>query len=139
MISNKHAVEMVHVTDGRGKSKSKPNVIQDYNHGMSGIEKANQMISYHDCLRKTTRWYKKVALHIIDIYVFNSYTLHRRFSGNKKTQPSGVQRKHREVQIKDKLDFYVQMPQHGGVHYLEQLPSIEKKWPTKELLYHSPS
>ena len=46
MISNKHSVEMVDVTSRRGDSKSKPNVIRDYNDGMSGINKANQMISY---------------------------------------------------------------------------------------------
>ena len=61
IISNKHLVEMAGITKKRGDSKSKPNLIRDYNGEMSGNDKADQ-ISHYDCLRKSTRWYKKVEL-----------------------------------------------------------------------------
>ena len=48
IISNKHSVEMVNVTNWRGESKSKPNVIRDYNDGVSGIDKADQMMLYYN-------------------------------------------------------------------------------------------
>ena len=60
LISNRHSVEMIDVTKRRGDSKSKPNVIRDYNDGMLGSDKADQMISYYDCLRKTTHWYNGI-------------------------------------------------------------------------------
>ncbi|XP_065662617.1 piggyBac transposable element-derived protein 4-like [Hydra vulgaris] len=64
MISNLHSLQMIEVTNRRGEKKMKPNIIKDYNQCMSGVDRAEQMLSYYDCLRKTTRWYKKVALHL---------------------------------------------------------------------------
>ena len=48
IIRNKHSMEMVNVTNWRGESKSKPNVSRDYNNGISGIDKADQMILYYN-------------------------------------------------------------------------------------------
>lgn len=127
MISNKYSVEIVDVTNRRGESKPKPNVIRDYNDGMSGIDKADQMISYYDSLKKTTCRYKKVGLHIIDIYVFNSYALHSKFSGNKEASHMKFRESIMKCLIKDMLDYYVLTPQQSCFHYLEQLPSTEKK------------
>ena len=59
MISNLHSLQMIEVTNRRGEKKMKPNIIKDYNQYMSGVDRAEQMASYHDCLRKTIRWYKK--------------------------------------------------------------------------------
>ena len=70
MISNMHTHKMVEVSNRRGEKKMKPNIIQDYNEGMSGIDWADQMVSYYDCLRNR-RWYRKIALHIFDIFLFN--------------------------------------------------------------------
>ena len=97
------------------------------------IDKADQMISYYDCLRKTTRWYKKVALHIIDVYIFNSYTLHKKLSGKQKANLLEFRESIVKCLIKDKLNFDVPTTsQQTGFHYLEQLLSTEKKkWPTK--------
>ena len=38
---------MVNVENRRGVSKMKPNIIKDYNAGMSGIDRADQMMSYN--------------------------------------------------------------------------------------------
>lgn len=42
---------------------------------MSGIDRADQMIAFYSCPRKTIRWYKKVFLHMLDIAVWNSFYL----------------------------------------------------------------
>lgn len=113
-------MEMVDVTKRRGDSKSKPNVIRDYNDGMLGSDKADQMISYYDCLRKTTHWYKKVALHIIDIYIFNSYALHKKLSGNQEANLLEFRESIVKCLIKEKLNFDVSTTsQQTGFHYLE--------------------
>ncbi|XP_018397169.1 PREDICTED: piggyBac transposable element-derived protein 4-like [Cyphomyrmex costatus] len=40
-ISNMHAVEMVEVSNRNGKISMKPNIIRDYNNGMSGIDRSD--------------------------------------------------------------------------------------------------
>ena len=54
-ISNKHKAEFVRVTNRRGKEKMKPNILAEYNLGMSGIDRSDQMLSYYQGLRKTIR------------------------------------------------------------------------------------
>ena len=75
-ISNKHTQpKLVPVTNRRGDQKMKPDSVKDYNNYMSGIDRTDQMLSYHFALRKTIRWYKKVAVHMIEIYLVNSFYL----------------------------------------------------------------
>ena len=55
-ISNMHKVEMVDVTNRHKQHRLKPNIVRDYNNGMSGMDKSDQMLSYYSALRKTIRW-----------------------------------------------------------------------------------
>ena len=134
MISNMHTHEMIEVSNRRGEKKMKPTIIRDYNAGMSGIDRADQMVSYYDCLRKTTRWYKKIALHIFDIFVFNAYCLNTKYGIDK----SMTLLKYREAIITDFIGDRVKatppsrtnnMP---NLHYITAIPPTEKKrLPTK--------
>ena len=54
---------------------------------------------------KTTFWYKKVALHIMNISVFNSYALHEKFSGNHNANVLELKEAIGKCPIKDKMDF----------------------------------
>ena len=54
MINNMHELKMVEVANKRGENKMKPNMVRDYNNGMSDVDRSDQMVSYYDCLRKTT-------------------------------------------------------------------------------------
>jgi hypothetical protein len=69
---------MVNVRNQNGKISRKPNIVADYNLGMSGVDRGDQMVSYYSCLRKTLRWHKKLALHIFDVYVQNAHRLFRK-------------------------------------------------------------
>jgi hypothetical protein len=60
----------------RGQLKLKPQPIAQYNKFMSGIDHQDQMLSYYHNARKSIRWYKKLAFHIIDMMVLNSYKLY---------------------------------------------------------------
>lgn len=89
------------------------------------------MVSYYDCLRKTTRWYKKIALHIFDIFVNNT---------KYGTDKSMTLLKYREAIIGDFIGDKVKarsvcpsrtntMP---NLHYVTAIPPTEKKrFPTK--------
>ena len=46
-ISNKQKTKLVSVTNRRGKEKIKPNIVADYNLGMSGIDRSDQTLSYY--------------------------------------------------------------------------------------------
>jgi len=60
-----------------GQDKPKPIEIAKYNEFMSGVDRADQMISYYSCPRKSTKWYKKVIFHLLDIAVWNSFFLYK--------------------------------------------------------------
>ena len=131
-ISNMHAVEMVETTNRRGNKKQKPNIVRDYNNGMSGVDKSDQMISYYDSLRKTIRWYKKVGLHVLDIMMHDSFALHVLYGTDKKVSLL----KYRETVIKSLLCLndadHPEEQYQDDFHYLMPLPPSEKKEkPTK--------
>ena len=74
-MSNKQSVEMVPVTNKRGQLTTKPNTVRDYNNGMLGVDRFDQMLSYYQGLRKCIRWYKKIGVHFLDIFLRNSFYL----------------------------------------------------------------
>nr|CAH7748743.1 unnamed protein product [Callosobruchus chinensis] len=78
MISTCHKHEMVKVKTRRGSEKMKPKCILDYNAHMSGVDRADQMMSYHSSPRKTIRWYRKVFFHLIDICLWNACFLYKK-------------------------------------------------------------
>ena len=45
MISNMHELKMVEVANKRGEKKMKPNMVRDYNSGMLGVDRSNQVVS----------------------------------------------------------------------------------------------
>ena len=56
VISNAHIPKMTTVTNRRDNEKQKLNMVKDYNNSMFGIDRSDQMLSYHSGLRKTLRW-----------------------------------------------------------------------------------
>ena len=53
MITNAFVPELVESVNRQGNSKRKSSAIHIYNQSMSGIERSDQMLSYHSGLRKT--------------------------------------------------------------------------------------
>ena len=51
-ISNKHSFEMVPVPNKSGQLTTKPNILRDYNIGISEVDWSDQMLSYYQGLRK---------------------------------------------------------------------------------------
>lgn len=82
MISTKHTSEVVeHVV--RGKIVRKPKVVMDYNSGKTPIDLSDQMCSYSNPLRRSTKWYRKVALDgLLNIAVVNSMVLFNRITSS---------------------------------------------------------
>lgn len=78
-ISTAHHPELVEAANRYGDIKIKPKDVVDYNKNMSGVDRLDQMTSYYGSPRKTIPWYKKVLLHLLDMTVWNSYFLYRRY------------------------------------------------------------
>ena len=131
MISNIHELKMVEVAKKLGEKKMKPNMVHDYNNGMSCVDWSDQMVSYYDCLKKTTQWNKKLALHIFDIFMFNAFCLNSKYG----TVKLPWLLKFREIVtthlIGDKLNQVISRS-NSNFHYLAPVPATEKKmFPTK--------
>lgn len=130
-ISNMHVVEMVKVSNRNGKLSMKPNIIRDYNQGMSGIDRSDQMLSYYTALRKIIRWHKKVALHIIEIYIHNAHKIFQRATSSKikliKFREAFV-----DALIGEEIQPVSKKIRLQELHYLQSIPPTEKKQhPTK--------
>ncbi|KAL6416736.1 hypothetical protein ACFW04_013189 [Cataglyphis niger] len=76
MLSTKHSVETVTVRK-HGSDRVKPKLIVDYNDAKSSVDISDQMTAYCNPLRKTLKWYKKVALEFfLNTSVVNAWILY---------------------------------------------------------------
>lgn len=130
MISNMHTHKMLEVPNRSGKKKMMPNIIKDYNESMSDIDGADQMISYYDCLRKTACWYRKIELHILDIFLFKTHYLNSKYNVDKSFK---LLLKFRETIMTDLIgDSLQEIPQNktnntSDDQWLTAIPQNEKK------------
>ncbi|KAK7474916.1 hypothetical protein BaRGS_00033803, partial [Batillaria attramentaria] len=52
-------------TDRQGNPRRKPKLVDDYNHHMKGVDNFDQHLAYYSFHRKTVKWWKRVAMHMI--------------------------------------------------------------------------
>ncbi|XP_050516259.1 piggyBac transposable element-derived protein 4-like [Diabrotica virgifera virgifera] len=83
-ISTEYKNEMVTVRNRRGDEKIKPLPIIQYNKYMGGVDLQDQMSSYYPPTRKTLRWYKKIGIHLFQLYLPNAHRLYNKYHGNNK-------------------------------------------------------
>lgn len=78
MISTKHeSVEMVEHIDKQFKKTMKPKCILEYNKGMGGIDRQDQMLACFPIMRKVIKGYRKLFFYMSDIALFNTYIIHK--------------------------------------------------------------
>lgn len=77
MLTTLH-IDVIIPTDKTNKTTNGPankpqaNVVE-YNKNMGSVDKSDMMLSSLSCMRKSKKWYKKVGLHIIDLFLLNAY------------------------------------------------------------------
>nr|XP_023024355.1 piggyBac transposable element-derived protein 4-like [Leptinotarsa decemlineata] len=54
----------------------KPAVVVDYNENMGAIDRSDMMLSSTECVRKFTKWYKKLFFHIVDLSLLKAHALY---------------------------------------------------------------
>lgn len=71
------------------KRVQQPQVVHDYNNGMGGVDKSNQLLNKYPCyIRSQLHWWKVLFFHCLDIMIVNSYILLQQFC--KSEQIEGV-------------------------------------------------
>jgi hypothetical protein len=53
-----------------------PTCILEYNKYMGGVDRSDQLGKYYTITRKSMKWWKKLAFHIINLLITNSYVLY---------------------------------------------------------------
>ena len=89
---------------------------------MSGIDKNDQMLSYNSALRKILRWYKKIGVHMFEIFLTNAFYLYKTYAPYRDAMAIN---EFREIIVNDLVGVLKQPAPLQPVcdfHYLEVLP-----------------
>ncbi|XP_063539592.1 piggyBac transposable element-derived protein 4-like [Cydia strobilella] len=79
VISTEHSGEWEERTTKSQNVCRIPTSISKYNHYRGAVERHKQMMSYYNCQHKTTNWYKKLGIHILQMLLVNSHNLYNRY------------------------------------------------------------
>ena len=63
--------------DGGLETVNKPRIITHYSRYMSGVNKADQLMVYYPCGRKSLKWYKRIFWCMLDHSILNAFILHK--------------------------------------------------------------
>ncbi|GFS12713.1 LOW QUALITY PROTEIN: PiggyBac transposable element-derived protein 4 [Elysia marginata] len=77
LLTTKHTPTMQEHTS-RTETKLKPTAVIDYTNNMSGVDLNDQLMSYMPFHRKTVKWWKKVALHLLTLCFVQAHILHNK-------------------------------------------------------------
>lgn len=65
LLSTKHSIGFRKTKNKRGIEVIKPKIIMDYNKAKAAVDLSDQMTAYSSPLRKSIKWYKKLALELL--------------------------------------------------------------------------
>lgn len=110
MLSTYHECpDYVEVTSQRGKKSLKPNVVNEYNQSMCGVDKEDEKLSSFPIMRRYCKGYKKIFFYLMDVTIYNASVLHQIKTGKKQTMSEF------RVNIAEQILLNVQMPVVGAV------------------------
>lgn len=61
-----------------------PSAIADFTMNMRGVDKFDQFTSYYAFTHKTKRWYIRIAIHLLELALANTYVLYKKSLDNSK-------------------------------------------------------
>lgn len=83
MLSTMHSDEYVSVPKRSRKEEivRKPACVHDYNSFMGAVDNTDMVLSTINSTRKSTKWYKKYFMHMIDMCIWNAHCLYKLKTG----------------------------------------------------------
>lgn len=87
MLTTRHNINMVDTGKINKKKENiiKPQIIIDYNKGKAGIDLSDQLSSYNSSVRKSIRWYHKVAIELLfGTSIVNALVIYNKIKPNNK-------------------------------------------------------
>ena len=66
----------------KGETVKKSEIIEEYNKFMRGVDRADQILHFYPCCRKTMKWRKKLVLFLLHVAAINSSILFKKFQIN---------------------------------------------------------
>ena len=57
--------------------KKLPEMVDDYNHHMMGVDRMDQMMSYYSFQRKSIKWWRKVFFWVMEVMVNNAHVIYK--------------------------------------------------------------
>ena len=83
-ISTVHSANWVSKkTNYLGAKIWKPEVTEDYNHFMMGVDVSDQKMQYYQITRRSLKWSRKMLIHYFNMAVTNAHILFRKQTGSK--------------------------------------------------------
>ena len=88
MLSTIH--EAIFVETGKvdrvGNKIEKPEAVYYYCSRMGGVDLSDQLLNYFTFLRKSTKWSRKLLIHLFNLVILNTYILNKHYGSKKLTQ-----------------------------------------------------
>ena len=64
-------------TDREGKKIEKPEAAYYYCLRMGGVDLSDQLLNYFSFLRKSTKWSRKLLIHLFNLVILNAHILNK--------------------------------------------------------------
>lgn len=119
-----------------GAAALKQKLVVEYNKNMGFVDKNDQMLATHTCVRKSVKWTTKLAFHFIEEAIFNSFILFRQNRQNDKS-PSTL--KKFKIDLCNLLITEIiddppnQLPRKIGKHFpIPIITAGKKAYPTRK-------
>lgn len=127
MLSTKHTLEMVDVHQ-KGGVVQKPASIIAYNKSKGFIDISDQIKSYSTPLRKSVKWYRKIAIELLfGSAMVNAYVMFKRITNRKISITSFKEEVVSQLINLSNLTNIQSTPSRAQGHYLEEVQSLARR------------
>ena len=125
MLTTIHEAVLVETgkTDMLGNKVEKPEAVYYYCGRMGGVDLSDQLLNYYSFLQKSTKWSRKLLIHMFNLLLLNAYILNKHYGCKKLTHD----------EYRDRIVKY--LLEEGLKNYKIPLPPVMSKRIGK---YHGP-
>ena len=72
--------------DALGNKIEKPEAVYYYCGRMGRVDLSDQLLHYFSFLRKSTKWSRKLLIHMLNLVILNAYILNKHYGSEKLTR-----------------------------------------------------